>query len=92
MSAVDRCCKYGATDATVDKWHSKYGGMDVSKTKRSTAVDVQNTKPKRLSGGANNGRFDAAREAQVWLLVPVSRRNAVSCRTEQARLFATPSQ
>ena len=48
MSAADLCRKHGISDATFYKWRSKYGGMDVSDTKRLKALEEENAKLKKL--------------------------------------------
>lgn len=48
MSAADLCRKHGISDATFYKWRSKYGGMDVSDAKKLKALEVENTKLKKL--------------------------------------------
>ncbi len=34
LSATELCRKYGVSDATFYKWRSRYGGMDVSESRR----------------------------------------------------------
>ncbi len=48
MKAVDLCRKHGISDATFYKWRSKYGGMEVSETKRLRELEAENTKLKKL--------------------------------------------
>ena len=45
--------KYGFNDASFYKWHSKYGGMDASETKRLRELELQNGKLKRLLAEAH---------------------------------------
>ncbi len=40
--------KNGFSDASFNKWHSKYGGMDVSEAKRLRELELENGKLKRL--------------------------------------------
>ena len=51
-SAAELCCKYGVSDATFYKWHSKYGGMEVAEAKRLKALEDENGKLKRLLADA----------------------------------------
>jgi len=51
LSATKLCRKYGVSDATFYKWHSKYGGMDVSEAKRLKSLEEENGKLKRLPPG-----------------------------------------
>lgn len=44
---ADVCRKHGISEASFDKWKSKYGGLDVSEAKRLRALDAENTKLKR---------------------------------------------
>ena len=48
VSAADLCRKHGISDATFYKWRAKYGGMDVSDTKRLKALQEENAKLKKL--------------------------------------------
>ena len=52
VSVADLCRKHGASDATVDKWKAKYGGMDVSEAKRLTGLEDENAWLKRLLADA----------------------------------------
>ena len=42
------CRKHGISDATFYKWKAKYGGMEVSDTRRLKALEDENTKLKKL--------------------------------------------
>lgn len=48
LSAAELCRKHGISDATFYKWRAKYGGMDVSDTKRLKALQEENAKLKKL--------------------------------------------
>lgn len=48
LSAMDLCRKYGISDATFYKWHSKYGGMEVSEAKKLKTLEAENAKLKKL--------------------------------------------
>jgi putative transposase len=45
---ADVCRKHGISSATFYKWKAKYGGLDVSDAKRLKALEVENTKLKKL--------------------------------------------
>ncbi len=45
---ADVCRKHGVSSATFYAWKAKYGGMDVSETKRLKALEDENAKLKRL--------------------------------------------
>ncbi len=45
---AELCRKYGISDATLYKWRSKYGGLEVSEAKRLGNLEAQNAKLKRL--------------------------------------------
>jgi len=45
---VDICREYGISDATFYKWRSKYGGMDVSDSKRLKQLEDENRRLKKL--------------------------------------------
>ena len=44
----DLCRKHGVSDASIYKWKSRFGGMDVSEAKRLRALEDENAKLKRL--------------------------------------------
>jgi putative transposase len=46
--ASDLCRKHGISEATFYNWKAKYGGMDVSETKRLKALEEENAKLKKL--------------------------------------------
>lgn len=46
------CRKHGVSDASIYKWKSKYGGMDVSEAKRLKALEDENAKLKRMLADA----------------------------------------
>jgi len=48
MSAADICRKHGVSDATFYNWRSKYGGMEVSDTRKLKALEEENRKLKKL--------------------------------------------
>ena len=48
ISVADLCRKHGVSDASIYKWKSKYGGMDVSDAKRLKALEDENAKLKRM--------------------------------------------
>ena len=47
---VDLCRQNGISDATFYKWHSKFGGMNISDAKRLRQVEEENARLKRLVG------------------------------------------
>jgi putative transposase len=44
----DLCRKHGITEPTFYRWKRKYGGMDVSETKRLKALEEENRRLKQL--------------------------------------------
>ena len=48
LSAAELCRKHGISDATFYNWRSKYGGMEVSETKRPKQLEDENAKLKKL--------------------------------------------
>ena len=44
----DLCRKHGISDATFYTWRRKYGGMEVSDTRKLKAVEEENRKLKKL--------------------------------------------
>jgi putative transposase len=45
--------KHGFSDESFYKWRSKYGGIDVSETKRLSELELENVKIKRLLAEAD---------------------------------------
>lgn len=52
MPVSELCRKHGVSDASIYKWKAKYGGMDVSETKRLKTLEDENAKLKRLLADA----------------------------------------
>jgi putative transposase len=52
VSVADLCRKHGVSDASIDKWKAKFGGMDVSEAKRLRALEDENGKLKRMLADA----------------------------------------
>lgn len=48
----DLCRKHGFSEASFYLWRSKYGGMDVSDAKRLKALELENSRLKRLVADA----------------------------------------
>ena len=48
MPVKDLCRKHGFSDATVYKWRSRLGGLDVSEARRLRELESENTKLKKL--------------------------------------------
>jgi putative transposase len=49
---ADVCRKHGVSSATFYAWKAKYGGMEVSETKRLRALEDENARLKRLLADA----------------------------------------
>jgi len=48
VPVADLCRKHGICDATFYTWRRKYGGMEVSDTRKLKAVEEENRKLKKL--------------------------------------------
>ena len=48
VPVADLCRKHGVSDASIYKWKSKYGGMEVSEAKRLRTLEEENAKLKRM--------------------------------------------
>jgi len=48
MPVADLLRKYNISQGTFYRWKAKFGGMDVSEAKRLKALEVENTRLKRL--------------------------------------------
>ena len=47
-TAADLCRKHGISDATFYKWRSKFGGTELSDAKRLKALELENSKLKKM--------------------------------------------
>lgn len=52
MKIVDLCRQHGISDVTFYNWRSKYGGMEVSETKRLKALEKENKQLKQMLADA----------------------------------------
>ena len=52
LPTAELCRKHGLSPATFYKLKAKYGGMDLSDTKRLKQLEDENAKPKRLLADA----------------------------------------
>jgi putative transposase len=52
MPVSELCRKHGVSDASIYKWKTKFGGMDISEAKRLKTLEDENTKLKRLLADA----------------------------------------
>ena len=48
LSAADVCRKHGISDATLYKWRSRFGGMEISDARKLKALEEENRKLKKL--------------------------------------------
>jgi putative transposase len=48
VKVADLCRRHGMSPATLYKWKSKFGGMEVSDARRLRALETENSKLKRL--------------------------------------------
>lgn len=48
MKTVEVCRKHGISQNTFYKWKAKYGGLDVSDTRRLKSLETENARLKRL--------------------------------------------
>ena len=52
MSTSEVCRKHGISDATFYKWRAKFGGMSVSDAQKLKALELENSRLKRLLADA----------------------------------------
>ena len=52
IPVAELCRRHGVSDASIYKWKAKYGGMDVSETKRLRGLEEENAKLKRMLADA----------------------------------------
>jgi len=48
MPVKDLCRRHGFSEASYYLWRSKFGGMDVADAKRLKALEIENTRLKKL--------------------------------------------
>ncbi len=48
MKALDVCRNHGISDATYNKWKSKFGGLEASDIRRLRELESENSKRKRM--------------------------------------------
>ena len=48
VATAEVCRRHGVSTATFYKWKAKFGGMDVSETRRLKALEDENAKLKRM--------------------------------------------
>src|SRR5260221_14698868 len=48
LSTTELCRKHGISDATMYKWRSRYGGMEISDARKLKALDDENRCVKQL--------------------------------------------
>jgi putative transposase len=48
LPVAELCRKHGISDATFYTWRSKYGGLEISETKRLKTLEEENRKLKKL--------------------------------------------
>jgi putative transposase len=53
LKVGELCRKHGISDATYYNWKSKFGGMSVSEAQRLRALELENSKLKRLLADAH---------------------------------------
>ena len=52
IALKELCRKHGFSEASYYLWRSKYGGMDISDTKRLKGLEVENARLKKLLADA----------------------------------------
>ena len=52
IPVAELCRKHGVSDASIYKWKSRFGGMEVSEAKRLRALEDENAKLKRMLADA----------------------------------------
>lgn len=52
VSVADLCRQHGVSDASIDNWKARFGGMDVSEARRLKELEGENTRLKRLLADA----------------------------------------
>jgi putative transposase len=52
VSVADLCRKHGVSDASIDEWKAKFGGMGVLEARRLRTLEDENAKLKRMLADA----------------------------------------
>jgi putative transposase len=52
VSVADLCRKHGVSDASIYNWKARFGGMDVSESRRLKSLEDENGRLKRLLADA----------------------------------------
>ena len=55
------CRRHGISSATLYKWKSKYGGLEISEARRLRALEDENRRLKRLLAGSGISRLACGR-------------------------------
>lgn len=75
MATVEVCRRHGISSATLEKWKSKFGGLNVSEARRLRSLEKENSRPTKLLAAAmrdnavlkdlasKNGRVPPARRS-----------------------------
>ncbi|MER8453440.1 IS3 family transposase [Mesorhizobium sp. M1428] len=77
VSVADLCRKHGVSDASIDNWKARFGGMDVSEARRLKALEDENTRLKRLLADAMLDNA-ALKECGKEMVTPAAKRKAVA--------------
>ena len=72
MPVAELCRRHGVSDASIYKWKAKYGGMDVSETKRLRGLEEENAKLKRMLADARRlpcpgGQPNRQKRTHIWI-------------------------
>ena len=73
---ADLSRRHGVSEATIYKWKSKYGGLEVSEARRLKALESENAKLKRLLADA---MLDQAALKDLLAKSSAARRQSGSC-------------
>ncbi len=77
VSVKDLCCWIGMSDATLDHWKAKYGGLEVNETRRLRQVEEENGRLKKIVGAASPGSGRTEGGAGQKVPGPRAKREAV---------------
>lgn len=91
MATAEACRRHGISSATLEKWKSKFGGLNVSEARRLRSLEKENSPSTKLLAAAmrdnavlkdlasKNGRFPPARRSWWDAL---TRKNGAQKRTQ----------
>ncbi|MGR7994748.1 IS3 family transposase [Xanthobacter sp. ZOL 2024] len=77
IPVAELCRKHGVSDASIYKWKSRFGGMEVSEAKRLRALEDENAKLKRMLADAMLDNVALKDPLGKEVVTPAAKRKAI---------------